>query len=403
MEFLKRANVSIVTAILPVAKAAQVIDGLFELGEQNALLFNARGTVIRDRWYQSFMPVISPELEYLQFLVPDPEVDAIIECIVTHGQLQLSSAGAVFSVPCDEVEYGSDFTLWAKVDEAPGINESMGLKENLTAIFCIAQSAQVDAISRAAMNAGAHGPTIFYSEGRGLRDRLGWLKITKKGVKEVIVLIVDNVDKIAVTEAIIEAGKLDLPGRGFLYRMPVQKGLINLPSIVGNRGNSASMQQIVAAIDNIKGSTNWRDESVIELGSAGKGAGLNLFSQIKKRTWLTGQVCLGCIVARKHTDLLLDAMLSAGATGANVSFARFIEAESETTAAGRRLNHESGFVRCILSENNAEKVKEAIKMACVENSISDAFIFIQPVTRAFTYQAPVTVDRVKGGPGVGVH
>ncbi|MFT7126325.1 MAG: nitrogen regulatory protein PII, partial [Candidatus Azotimanducaceae bacterium] len=268
MEFCKRANVSIVTAILPVARAAQVIEGLFELGEQSALLFNARGTVIRDRWYQSFVPVISPELEYLQFLVPDPEVDAIIECIITHGQLQLSSAGAVFSVPCDEVEYGSDFALWAKVDDSSGINESMGMKENLTAIFCIVQSAQVDAISRAAMNAGAHGPAIFYSEGRGLRDRLGWLKITKKGVKEVIVVIVDNVDKIAVTEAIIEAGRLGLPGRGFLYRMPVQKGLINLPSIVGNRGNSASMQQVVAAIDNIKGSTDWRDESVIELGKA---------------------------------------------------------------------------------------------------------------------------------------
>jgi hypothetical protein len=82
-------------------------------------------------------------------------------------------------------------------------------------------------------------------------------------------------------------------------------------------------------------------------------------------------------------------MLSAGATGANVSFARFIEAESETTAAGRRLNHESGFVRCILSETDAEKVKEAMKMACVENSISDAFIFIQPVTRAFTYHRPL--------------
>ncbi|MGB5324151.1 MAG: hypothetical protein WBN40_01835, partial [Pseudomonadales bacterium] len=387
-EFIKRSNISIVTAILPIARVAQVIDGLFELGEQNTLLLNARGTLIRDRWYQHFIPVISPELEFLQFLVPDAQVDNMIECVAINGQLQQSGAGAVFSVPCDEVEYGSEFSLWASLDEGPGeFNASTNLKENLTAIFCIAQSDQVDAISRAAMQAGAHGPAIYYCEGRGLRDRLGWLKITKKGVKEVITVIVDNADKIAVTEAMIEAGRLDMPGRGFLYRMPVQKGLINLPTMVGNRGNSANLKQIVAAIDSIKGSADWRDQSVIELGSAGKGAGLKLFDRFRKREWLTGQACLGCIVSRKHTDILLDAMLSAGASGANVSFARFVEAECETTAAGTRLNHESGIIRCILDKSLVSEVTAAIKRVCVTQDINDAFIFNQPVKRAFTYTA----------------
>lgn len=147
------------------------------------------------------------------------------------------------------------------------------------------------------------------------------------------------------------------------------------------------MQQIIAAIDNIKGSTDWRDQGVIELGSAGKSAGLNLFNQFKTREWRTDQACLGCVVARKHTDAFLDAILAAGATGANVSFARFIEAQSETTTAGRRLNHESGFIRCILARDQLGNVKAALKQACIENDIRDALIFVQPVTRAFTYSA----------------
>mgnify|MGYP006081653449 FL=1 len=392
-EFLRRTNVSIVTAILPPVMATQVIEGLFALGEQNALLLNARGTVVRDRWYQSFMPVISPELEYLQFLVPDPQVNQIIEGIITHGQLHLSGAGAVFSVPCEEVEYGSEFALWSSVgDEANEVNESTNLKENLSAIFCIAQSDQVDALSRAAMNAGAHGPVIFYCEGRGLRDRLGWLKITKKRTKEVITVIVDNVDRIAVTEAMIEAGRIDMPGRGFLYRMPVQKGLINLSSTITIRGNVANMQQIVAAIDSIKGSAAWRDQGVVEFGAAGKGAGLSFFNRFKKRKWLVDQECLGCIVNRKYADTMLDAMLAAGARGANVSHARLIEVKSKTTASGMRLNHESGIIRCVIDRTIVETVKTAIKSTCAELGINDAFIFLQPVTRAFTYSTPITAE-----------
>ncbi|MGB3620170.1 hypothetical protein FT643_05525 [Ketobacter sp. MCCC 1A13808] len=392
--FSRRANISIVTAILPPAVAAKVIDGSFELGEQNALLFNARGTVIRDRWYQNFLPVISPELEYLQFLVPDPQVDQIVESIIHHGSLHLHGAGAVFSVPCDEVEYGSDFALWSTLDDQgdDAFNASTNLKENMSAIYCIVQPDQVDTISRAAMQAGAHGPVIFYCEGRGLRDRLGWLKITKKGVKEVITVIVDNVDKVAVAEAMIEAGRLDMPGRGFLFSMPIQKGMIHLPSTVGNRGYNANMQQIIAAIDSLKGSTQWRDQSVVELGVVGKSAGLSLFGKFKERDWLVDQECLGCIVRRKYSDAMMDAILSAGAYGANVSYARFIEVESRTTSSGIRLNRESGFIRCVLHRSIVEKVKQNIKQVCADNEIDDVCIFTQPITRGYTYLTPEAED-----------
>ena len=388
-EFLRRDNMSVVSAILPPSVATHVIEDLFKMGEHNALLLNARGTLIRDRWYQSFLPVISPEIDYLELLVPDPQVDRIIEAIAISGNLHRPGAGAVFSVPCDQLEYGTEFDMWTDVDDDGGENDlSNNLKENLTAIFCIAQPENVEAISRAAMQAGAHGPVIFYCEGRGLRDRLGWLKITKKGTKEVIVAVVDNVDKIAVTEAMIDAGRLDMPGRGFLYRMPVQQGLVNLPSRVGNRGYAANMQQVISAIDGITGSTDWRDQSVVELGAGGKGAGLSLFGQFKKREWLVAQECLGCIVSRKYADIVLDAILAGGASGANVSYAKFIEAESRTTASGTRFNREAGFVRCILNKSMVEQVRNSVKSACNEHDIKDVCIFTLPITRAITYVAP---------------
>ena len=335
--------------MLPPASATRVINRLFELGEHNALLINARGTVIRDRWYQGFLPVISPELDYLEFLVPDSYVERMMEAIADSGGLHRPGSGAVFTVPCDQLEYGSAFDMWTDADAAQdGYDATDFVKENLTAIFCISQPENVESISRAAMQAGAHGPVVFYCEGRGLRDRLGWLKITKKGTKEVICAVVDNVDKIAVTEAMVDAGRLDLPGRGFLFRMPVRQGLINLPTTVGNRGQSANMQQVIAAIDSIKGSTDWRDQSVVELGAAGKSAGMAMCGSQKERKWLVDQECLGCIVSRKHVDIVLDALRAGGAPGANVSYAKFIEAEGETAASGARFNRESGFIRAII-------------------------------------------------------
>ena len=398
MPFHTRDNVSIVTAILPPATTKSVIDGLFETGEQNALMFNARGTLIRNHWYQSFLPVISPELEYLQLLVPDNHVDQMIDTIIRLGRLHLPGSGAVYSVPCETVEYGDHFNLWSELQDTPSdFNASVNLKENLTAIFCVVQEDQVESITRAAMNAGAHGPVVFFSEGKGLRDRLGWLRITKKTHKEVVTVIVDNIDKIAVTEAMIDAGRIGLPGRGFLYRMPVDKGLVNLASQVGNRGYTANMHQIIAAIDGIQGSTDWRDQSVVELAGAGKGAGIGSFGQLKQRNWLVDQMCLGCIVSRKNADVVLESMLVAGASGANVSYAKFLEVEAMTTSTGLRLSRESGIIRCIIARPMIEVVKRAVMQCCEDNEIDDVCTFVQTVGRGITYVAPDHNERMTRG------
>ncbi len=92
----------------------------------------------------------------------------------------------------------------------------------------------------------------------------------------------------------------------------------------------------------------------------------------------------------------MDAILAAGARGANVSHARFIEVKSETTASGMRLNHESGFIRCVIDRSIVEAVKVAIRKTCTELGIHDAFIFLQPVTRAFTYSNSIESDSQPG-------
>lgn len=390
-------NVSVVTAILPQYVANHVIEQVFAAGERNTLLINARGTLVRERWYQALLPVMSPEKEYLQFLVPDPEVTHVIEAIVDAGDLHLPGAGAVFSVPCDDFACSDDFALWSSSSwERDSFNASRNFRENLTAIFCIVRNDDTEQISRAAMAAGAHGPIVFYCEGRGLRDRLGWLRITKRDNKEVMVVVVDNADAVAVTEAMIDAGDIDLPGRGFLYRMPVQAGVINIGSTFGRRRHAANTQQIIAAIDALQGSTEWRDQRVNELVGTGKSAGLNLFGKVKERTYLSGQCILSCIVGRKHAEAIVSAALSGGAPGANVSYAKLIEAESTANKRGIRFNRERAIVRVVLAESRLGDVVEAIEAACAALEISEICRYSQPVTRAITYMPDAVENSAMG-------
>lgn len=384
-DWIAHHNVSIVTAVLPMFSARDVLESVFELGDKNALLMQARGTLVREHWYQSLMPVISPEKRIIQFLVPDIEVDHILERVIQRGNLRKSGAGAVFATPCDSLIHTPEFEIWRDQDESD-YDASPSLKENLSAIFCILQPEQTDAVSRAAIQAGAHGPIVFRSQGLGLRDQLRFLKITKKKIKEVLMLIVDNADAEQVTEAMIEAGDIDEPGRGFLYRMPVQKGLVSLVSTLSGRHRKASEQQIVAAIDEILGHSHWRDQSVVDLGHSGKSAGLSFFADsAKKRRFLEEQVMVSCLVSRKYSETIMYAALRGGAAGANVSFARFVEAESETTKTGVTLNREEGKVRVIIPADCSQPVIDSMKTAIEQESIASACIYRQPVSYAITY------------------
>jgi len=383
-------KVSVIAAILPPASARPVIERLFGQGERNAFVTNARGTLIRDKWVQRFLPLISPEKEILRFLVPDPQVDSVIQDIIDAGKLRYPGAGAVYAVPCDELYCTDDFPIWATLDpESLEPDASLSLRENLTAISCILQREQTETVSRAAMQLGAHGPVVFYCEGRGLRDRLGWLRITKKGTKEVLTLIVDTADAGSVIDAIVQSGRLQFPGRGYLYAMPVQKGMVNLASTIGGSGRyAADMQQVIAAIDELMGHSDWRRRAVFRLGAGGRAAGIGLDLTEPDPVQMDPHTRLTFISGQAHTQLLLDTALAAGASGANVMQARFVEVESKV-AMGRRLNRERSWVQTVLPQPLADAVLAAVKARVEEDGIAEACLFSQPVTRVVTYRATV--------------
>jgi nitrogen regulatory protein PII len=98
-------------------------------------------------------------------------------------------------------------------------------------ITCIVERGMADEVVRAALRAGAPAATIYFARGSGIRERLGLLlKIAISPEKEVIDVVAPGDRADAVFEAMVEAGRLELPGKGFIYTLPVTKALTHLPT-----------------------------------------------------------------------------------------------------------------------------------------------------------------------------
>lgn len=382
--YTQQKNTSSITAILPERFIQRTLETLRE-AEYDVMHWNARGSLQDKRWISNFFPPISPEKGILRIIVPNDHVERVMETIIEKGHLHQQGTGAVYSTPCDELHIGGTFHSNC-IASSTKENESTGsLKENLDVIQCIVSKDLTERVANAAINAGSHGPIVSYSEGRGLRDRLGWLRITKQDEKEVLTVIVDNADANTIFEAMGNAGKFDLPGRGFMYQMPVDKGLFNLPSQFDAQKHTANMQQIIGALDQLMGHENWRDQSVFSVGGTGKTAGLGFLKKEREQTSLNQQVCLTAIASREHTELVMDMMLDAGAPGVSTKYCQYLTPENECLQEGVHLVQEYGNISCIVSDNLAHTVLAQVKLKTEQLGIEDLCLYLQPVPRVMTY------------------
>ncbi|MFK8047811.1 MAG: hypothetical protein AB8B81_05190 [Halioglobus sp.] len=373
---------SVVTAILPKHAASDVTDALREQMNTGVLSWDARGTLLQDQWWKRWVPPISPQKVALQLLAPTHEVDTIEHTIIQSAKLDKQSTGAIFSSPCAHAYFGENFNAW-QVERLMSEESNVAtLNENLSAIYCIVGHQDSDRVCKAAINAGAHGPIVYYSEGRGLRDRLGWLRITKEHEQEVLLVIAEEEDADTIFDAMAEAGNLHLPARGFMYRVPVAKGMFNLQSRTSHHHHEASMQQVISAIDHIAGHSHWRDGTVVNVKGSGRATGLGNVSPVVQ---LNNQVCLSVICHREDSSALINMMLDSGAPGLNFNHARFSDLHIDEHLAGAAISDEYAMLRCVTHSDTAEKVCGLLDEASSQQHITDFCVYSIEASRVATY------------------
>ncbi|MEN8166666.1 MAG: P-II family nitrogen regulator [Pseudomonadota bacterium] len=103
----------------------------------------------------------------------------------------------------------------------------------LTDVFlltCVVQSGFSEVILKAARDVGATtGAISYHAMGTGARERLGILGIAVEAEKEVINILVSSEQRDLVYDTLYRAADMDVPGRGFIYIMPLEKASTYIP------------------------------------------------------------------------------------------------------------------------------------------------------------------------------
>ena len=258
---------SLLSLILPKGTATPVVKAIGKAGASGIFEMTARGSVLTDGGFlQRMFPPPAPEQHLLQTLVPKGKVDAVTEAAVEAGHLHQGGSGAVFVINCGEYSESDGFPGAENNGNGDGSESQGAYAADLVAICCICEIGGAEVIAKAALESGAPGPTITFGEGGGLRDKIPLLRMTKGPEKEFVWCVVEKAEADNVFAEMARAGHITEPGRGFMYTIPVDAGMVHVSSVVSTSSHLASMEQVIAAVDEIKGGREWRSSVGVDGG-----------------------------------------------------------------------------------------------------------------------------------------
>lgn len=362
-------NYSLITAILPKETANEILKKAIPESISTDIIVSARGAFYKDKWYQKFTPSISPEQSVFEILAPEHLSKALMNNIATAGNLHVSGTGAVYAIKCEKTLFVSDLNFPEKIELVS--QDDVQFKHELTGIFCIIQKSMAEKVAIAAMRAGSPGPTIAFGQGLGIRDKLGLLRIAISPEKELVRVVVDSFDAEEIFNAMVEEGKLDTPGMGFIYTMPVENGLVNIASVAAGKNQLASNQQIIKAIDEIKGGSAWR----AHLGQNNGKAQKKTLSNLSRLT---------CVVERGKGDSLTKAAMNAGAPGASITYGNKRKL-TQTEGSALSVNKEMEIIEMTLAPQKVDEIISVMMDAANAENNNDLYFYTQPVPKALTY------------------
>jgi len=189
--------------------------------------------------------------------VPTGYETGIMQRIIEATDLKMGGRGCIFSRTVHLLR-GTPFSfdtdklekLCGKTDKHPPLDHSL--------ISCTISRGVGEALAHAILELGVCVPVVFFGSGVGLRDKLGLLRITIPVEKEIIWFVVPRSDAELIERNLIPRARLDVPGQGFLYSTHVRAPVVNLRVRQGKRLHAATMEQVIAALDEVRGSSDWR-------------------------------------------------------------------------------------------------------------------------------------------------
>ena len=307
-------RVSRITCIVNQLISDKVVDFLRDLG---VIIYNESGRTVRDHVKPrplglpgDVISLQSSPVNVFRFTVPRENTEAVLNCIINIADLHIPGRGTIFSQELMEFSKEPPFINLDKLSKSKcDIKDAMILK-NLAYVICVLSGpGSGENLAKIALDLGICVPLITIGSGNDIRDQLGLIRITISAEKEIVHLVMPEEDSDSIIKLLIEQGRLDRPGKGFIYKTPVSMGLIDTRLKIGHQKYAASFEQIIAAIDQIKGGTTWRKRLDSESAS----------ENINKTIMPQDNCEISIISDEDRIDQLREACLKVGAMGATTS------------------------------------------------------------------------------------
>ncbi len=342
------------------------------LGITTALVENGRGVRERIRTYGWGIPWQSTEIdespmEIFRITVPSEAAHRVSDELVNAGDLRAPGHGMLYVQEITEYSRAAPLELDAGPTGLPsGMLSDMAL---ITVI--LSNSGSGNPFARIALSLGAGVPVISRGVGTGIRDRLGLLRIAIPPEKEIIRLMVPALDAESIRCLLIEEGRLNRPGGGFMYQTWIREGLVDSLLRIGRQKHAASIEQMIAALDDLKRGTAWRKRFVGIDERPENVAG-------KSRAGYR-EIVFSC--PEGQADKWVQAAMESGASGATTAQVRCIGFDTAGSAGAAR---ETG-VLCVPGASSALVLDSLIAMA---GNDGDEGTFIQTLeaTAVFSHQ-----------------
>ncbi len=360
-----------ISAIVNRGASDPIIKALARQGITDGQLAVGRAAVLQDK--KSMLGaeksvIVEDPVDIVTYIVTPESAESALSLIVKTGGLDVPGRGMAFS---EEVGLVRTHAL-CEENKASAFkaDAQFAFLSDLVGICCIVQRGQGNTVARVALDTGTCVPNITFGHGTGVRDKLGILRITIPAEKEVVGIATTKEDADAVMNLMVDVGKLDQPGKGFIYFYPLMKGIINTKISRGMPKHAASIEQIISVLDEMKGGTKWRSRS----GSADAGS--------SQRACLLGLMDMTLICDEGRGEDLVKAAMAVGAAGATISRQKFFcppDSPASKVSIAREV------CNMIVSEQQIPGLIEALEKAGAFDDKSHGQVLCRPVPKACTY------------------
>lgn len=368
---MNRTGAFLITCILKKRFTSSLLSRLAEAGVKDYGITPVRTLTLHESrrgldLLHRFRLVEEPG-EMVHFFVGPHQEEAVLDYLARGCELTIPGRGTLYS---EEVEVlGSQQNIpelgFPVLEGRPAVKQS-----SLMGICCVLQRGQANEVARVALDMGLCVPAVSFGQGMGIRDKLGLLRVAIPGQKEIIHIAGSRYDSETLMRMMIRAGQLDRPGKGFIYMYPIRKGVVDTKITQGLTRHVASVEQIIAALDELKGDMGWRRRAHKEL------------VQVNPDYFLADLLDLWVVCNEGTGKDLVKSAMRAGAGGATISrMKQFFEQDSRP----KGMSSAREVCDICVAQDLLEDVVSALEKGGLFQEEASGEIWLRKAPKAYTY------------------